>query len=112
MRQIAKELENYIREQPNDPEALLRLGQVQEREGALDQAIKTYQKIIDVDPQFAPATRRLALLYGQRPSDEAKSYDLASKARQAYPGDPEIARVLGILNYRRGFYPQSAELFK
>jgi tetratricopeptide (TPR) repeat protein len=104
------ELENYLRGQPNDPQALLRLGELQERDGALDQATATYQKIIDSDPQFAPAMRQLALLYSQRPSDDDKAYDLAIKAHQAYPGDPDIARVLGILNYRRGYYPQSTEL--
>jgi len=105
-------LESYLHEQPNDPVALLRLGELQEREGAVDQAVKTYQKIIDGDQRFAPALRRLALLYSQRPSEDAISYDLAIKARQAYPDDPDLARVLGILNYQRGFYPQSAELLK
>jgi tetratricopeptide (TPR) repeat protein len=109
---VKTELEDHLRERPNDPVALLRLGGVQEREGALDQAVKIYEKIIDGDPQFAPATRRLALLYSQRSPDDPKSYDLATQARQAYPGDPDIAGVLGILNYRRGYYPQSAELLK
>ena len=110
--EVRTELENYLREQPNDPEALWRLGQVQEREGTLDQAIKTYQKIIDADQSFAPAQRRLALLYSQSPSDEAKALDLATKARQIYPEDLELTKILGILNYRRGYYPQSVELFK
>ena len=105
-------LQSYLREQPNDPEALLRLGEVQEREGVVDQAVKTYQTIIDRNPQFAPAVRRLTLLYGQRSSEDAKFFDLAAKARQSYPSDPDIARIFGILNYRRGFYPQSAELLK
>ena len=35
---------------------------------------------------------------------------MAAKARQAYPDDPEVAKVLGILNFRRGLYPQSVEL--
>jgi tetratricopeptide (TPR) repeat protein len=105
-------LENYLRDQPNDPEALLRLGQVQEREGASDQAVKTYEKIISGNAQFAPAVRRLAILYSQRPNDEAKALDLATKARQIYPDDIDLAKALGILNYRRGFYPQSVELLK
>jgi tetratricopeptide (TPR) repeat protein len=109
---LRTQLENYLHDQPNDPEALLRLGELQEREGALDQAAKTYEKIVDVDSLFAPALRRVALLYGQRPADETKAYDLASRARRAYPTDPDIARVLGILNYRRGYYPQSVELLK
>jgi uncharacterized protein HemY len=35
-----------------------------------------------------------------------------TKARQAYPDDPDIAKTLGILNYRRGYYPQAVELLK
>ena len=109
---VRTELENYLRDQPSDPEALLRLGQVQEREGASDQAVKTYEKIISDNSQFAPAVRRLAILYSQRPNDEAKALDLATKARQVYPDDPDLAKALGILNYRRGFYSQSVELLK
>src|SRR5262249_25374244 len=38
------DLENYLRESPNDPLALTRLAEVQQREGAVDQAVKTYEK--------------------------------------------------------------------
>jgi tetratricopeptide (TPR) repeat protein len=78
----------------------------------VDQAVNTYEKLIADDPQYAPATRQLALLYGQLSTDRAKAYDLVTKARQNYPDDPEIAKTLGILNYRRGYYPQSVELLK
>jgi len=57
-------------------------------------------------------TRRLALLYGQLSTDSAKVYELVTKARQAYPDDPDIAKTLGILNYRRGYYPRAGELLK
>jgi uncharacterized protein HemY len=63
-------------------------------------------------PQFAPATRRLALLYAGRPTAEPRAVELATRARQAYPDDPDIAKTLGILNYRRGLYPPAAELLK
>jgi uncharacterized protein HemY len=78
----------------------------------VDQAVKTYEKVVADDPLYAPATRQLALLYGQLSTDSAKAYDLVSKARQAYPDDPGIAKTLGILDYRRGYYPQAAELLK
>ena len=109
---VRTELENYLRKWPNDPAALVRLAELQQREGAVDQAVKTYEKLIADDPQYAPATRQLALLYGQLSTDSAKAYDLVTKARQAHPDDPEIAKTLGILNYRRGYYPQSLELLK
>ena len=105
-------LENYLRQRPNDPAALVRLAQLQQRDGAVDQAVKTYEKVVADNPLYAPATRQLALLYGQLSTDNPKAYELVTKARQAYPDDPEIAKTLGILNYRRGFYPQAVELLK
>src|SRR6516225_1667651 len=109
---VRTELENYLRKQPNDPAALMRLAQIQQRDGAVDQAVKTYEKVVADNPLYAPATRQLALLYGQLSTDSAKAYELVTKARQAYPDDPDIAKTLGILNYRRGYYPQAVELLK
>jgi tetratricopeptide (TPR) repeat protein len=109
---VRTELENYLRQWPNDPAAMVRVAQVQERDGAVDQAVKTYEKVVADNPLYAPATRQLALLYGQLSTDSAKAYELVTKARQAYPDDPDIAKTLGILNYRRGYYPQSVELLK
>ena len=90
----------------------MRLAEVQQRDGAVNEAVKTYEKVVTDNPFYAPAARQLALLYSQRSTDDPKAYELAAKARQAYPEDPEIAKALGILNYRRGFYPQSLELLK
>jgi tetratricopeptide (TPR) repeat protein len=109
---VRTELENYLRESPNDPVALTRLAEVQQREGAVDQAVKTYEKVVADNPSYAPAMHQLALLYGQLSTDSAKAYELVTKARQAYPDDPDIAKTLGILNYRRGYYPQAVELLK
>jgi tetratricopeptide (TPR) repeat protein len=109
---VRTELENYLRENPNDPVALTRLAEVQQREGAVDQAVKTYEKVVADNPSYAPAMRQLALLYGQLSTDTPKAYELVTKAHQAFPDDAVIAKTLGILSYRRGFYPQSVELLK
>jgi len=109
---VRTELENYLHERPNDPAALARLAGIQQQSGAVDQAVKTYEKVVADNPLYAPAMRQLALLYGQLSTDSAKAYELVTKARQAYPDDPDIAKALGILNYRRAYYPQSAELLK
>jgi tetratricopeptide (TPR) repeat protein len=106
------ELQSYLKERPNDPAALLRLAALQDRDGAVADAIKTYDKLLAADPLYAPATRALALLYARQSGDDSKAYELTTKARQAYPDDPEIAKTLGILNYRRGLYAQAAELLK
>jgi tetratricopeptide (TPR) repeat protein len=109
---VRTELENYLRESPNDPMALTRLAEVQQREGTADQAVKTYEKVIADNPSYGPAMRQLALLYGQLSTDSPKAYELVTKAHEAFPGDAIIAKTLGILSYRRAFYPQSLELLK
>jgi tetratricopeptide (TPR) repeat protein len=106
------ELQNYLNQQPDDPAALARLAALQQRDGAVEDAIKTYEKTLSADPAYAPATRALALRYARQSSNDPRAYDLTTKAREAYPDDPELTKALGILNYRRGSYPQSAELLK
>jgi len=62
---LRSQIENYLRESPNDPLALFRLAELQERGGEVDQALKVYEKIVEENPEFAPAARRFAVLYGQ-----------------------------------------------
>jgi tetratricopeptide (TPR) repeat protein len=104
------DLENYLLAQPNDPAALARRAALQQRDGSPEPAIKTYEKIIADDPLYAPASRQLALLLAERSPDAVRTYELAGKAREFYPGDAEVAKMLGILSYRRGFYPLSLNL--
>lgn len=106
------ELQDFLRRWPNDPLALTRLAQVQLRDGAADQAVKTFEKIVADNPLYRPALRQLALLYGERSADDSKAYELVLKARQEFPDDVDIAKTLGILSYRHGYYPRSLELLK
>src|SRR5258708_16144942 len=61
-------------------------------------------------PVFASGARGLAIPFAERPAGESKAYDLAMKARQAFPKDAELAKTLGILNFGRGLYSQSLDL--
>ena len=107
------QLENFLRENPNDSIALFRLARLQEQDGAVQQAIGAYERILAGNSSFSPALRQLAILYGRNPpADLNKAFETASRARQVSPNDPEITKTLGILNYRRSFYPQAAEQLK
>lgn len=105
------ELDAYLRERPNDPVALLRRAQLQERQGNADQAVKTYEAIIQSNPQFAPVFRRLAIAYA-RSNQLAKASDVAQKARQAYPDDPQVADALGWVQLKNGEYDKALALLK
>jgi tetratricopeptide (TPR) repeat protein len=109
---VRTQLNYYMRQDPNDPAALTRLAELEMREGSVDKAVRIFEKVAADYPMFAPATRQLALLYGQRLTDSSTAYDVAMRARQAYPADPDVAKAAGILSYRRGNFPQSVELFK
>jgi tetratricopeptide (TPR) repeat protein len=109
---VRTQLEDYLRESPKDPVALTRLAEVQQQEGAVDQAVKTYEQALADNPSYAPAMRQLALLYGQLSTDSPKAYELVTKAHEAFPDDAAITKTLGILSYRRAFYPQSVQLLK
>ncbi len=106
------ELEDQLRKSPNDPLALARLAQLQYDDGAVDEALQTYEKVIDGYPQAAAAARQLAALYGQRSADDLKAWKLVTEALRAYPDDPKLTKTLGILNYRRGIFVQSSLLLE
>ena len=105
-------LDDYLKGNPNDPIALIRLAQVQQRDGDMDGATKIDEKILTINPQFGPALKQLALLDAKQAPDDKKTYDLVGRARLAYPDDFELAKTLGILTYRRGDYRRALELLQ
>src|SRR5207244_3352358 len=42
----------------------------------------------------------------------AKAYELAMKARKTLPGDPELARTLAELSFKRNEFPYAIQLFQ
>ena len=51
------------------------------RRGQTKPATETYSDILRQLPDFAPAQKRLAMLYAQDPSTVVAAYDLGTKAR-------------------------------
>ncbi len=71
---------------------------------------QTYEAVLNHYPDFAPAQKELVLFYMRDPKNDAKTYPLAVKARQASPGDPEIAKALGLIVFRQGDYSRAEGL--
>jgi tetratricopeptide (TPR) repeat protein len=101
-----------LAQDPKYVPALMVSGLLAERQNAVDQAVQTYQNVLSIYPLFTPAMRQLAILYNhrQQTGDLEKAYDLANKARASLPDDLELARMLGLLTYRRGDYNKSIAL--
>lgn len=109
MRQILATRPNYI-------PALMVSALAEEAQGRPESARRVYESILVGTPSFAPATRNLAILCTQHFPDDTEAYEMALKAREAYPEDPKVSRALGILVYRRAKgredFERSAQLLK
>ena len=58
---------------------------------------------------FLPAIRQLAILYAQDGNNDSKAYSYAVKAGSAYPDDEELAKAIGMVEYRRKEYAKSLQ---
>ncbi len=83
-----------------------------EQRGQIKPAGDIYTGILGHLPDFAPAQKRLAMLYAQEPSTSAAAYDLAAKARKALPEDARLAELLGRLSYEKKDYQRAIQLLQ
>ncbi len=74
------------------------------------EARDAYEHILQRYPKFTPAVHALALLYTEPLRDDAKAFELGMKAREADPGDEELAAALGKVVCRRGDFRYATEL--
>jgi uncharacterized protein HemY len=54
----------------------------------------------------------LALLSARQGGDDERAQQLASRAREAYPNDPDVAAALGMVAYRRGDFARATQLLR
>jgi tetratricopeptide (TPR) repeat protein len=78
--------------------------------GRFDEAGGLYEQVLRAVPAHPQALRELTLLYADDLKDDRRAYEVAVRARQALAADPDVARVLGVLAYRRGDHRYAAQL--
>ncbi|MEO5960290.1 MAG: tetratricopeptide repeat protein [Opitutaceae bacterium] len=88
--------------EPDYIPALMVSAMAAESQGDYQGAKQTYDKILQQNPTFAPAMRRLGILFGDHLGNDKKAEEWLTNARPTFPEDPELAYSLGTLNYRRG----------
>ena len=67
-----------------------------------DVARDHYEFVLGKYPQFIMGLKRLAALYADRLENDTKALELATKGRESAREDPDLAKLLGQVNYRRG----------
>jgi putative PEP-CTERM system TPR-repeat lipoprotein len=108
----APQLEAILKADPNYIPALMVNELLQQEKGNFQDARKTLDQVRSLNPLFVPATRDLAILCFDRFPDDSRTADLAAKARDTFPNDPNLAKVLGVVAYRRANYSAAAQYLK
>jgi len=106
------EVEAQLRRDPDDLPALMARGRMRQEGGDREGAMEVFRGILERHPQFPPALVALATLLGADSERLREAYELAVTARELLPGDPGVARALGILSYRRDDAEYAAELLE
>jgi tetratricopeptide (TPR) repeat protein len=108
----ATKIDSILKEDRNYPPALLASATIQQRAGNAPLAREQYQAILKRFPDFAPAHKGLATLLCKSPSDVDVAFQHATKAREAFPNDADVARALGIIAFQRKDYARASQLLK
>ena len=108
----AARVDQALKTNPDYVPALMVSASICEQKNQPAAARQTYEKIIARYPDLAPANKRFAILSAEEPGDDRKALDAATKAREAFPSDPEVAKAMGIITYRLGDFNRSATLLK
>ncbi len=105
--QSAKALESLkavVTRNARDSGAWFMLGSLYEEAKDYDQAKTAYQKSLEAAPQFVPALNNLAHLYSARLGEHDRALELARKAKEHAPTDPNVSDTLGWILYQKGEY--------
>ena len=106
------EVQEILKTQPDYAPALMAQAAIHLQRNDAKTATGIYLQVLRQYPDFAPAQKRLAAIYADNPDDLAKAYDLATKARKTLSDDPELARTLAELNFKRKQFDYAIQLFQ
>jgi tetratricopeptide (TPR) repeat protein/peroxiredoxin len=94
-----KDLQEAIRQNPNNVIALDNLGSVYRRQGRWSDAQTALKSALKADPGDADANYGLGMVFAQR-NDSEQAYEYLTKALQIRPDYPDALNNLGVLEVR------------
>ncbi|MCS7089713.1 MAG: tetratricopeptide repeat protein [Verrucomicrobiota bacterium] len=105
-------LEKLARQEPRDPVVWSRLAEVYARQGRWPQAVEAGQRAVEIAPGSVVFRTRLARWMGEMPDRLDRAIELARRARDMAPDDPEVAHTLARLVWRKGDQKWAASLLE
>ncbi|HEY4300858.1 MAG TPA: tetratricopeptide repeat protein [Candidatus Didemnitutus sp.] len=97
---------------PRDVPTLMLMGAIEEERKNFPAAREAYEKIIVLDPRYAPALNNLAYLYSEQLHDNARALRMAQRAREVLPNDAHVADTLGWILYQGGQFTWALALLE
>jgi tetratricopeptide (TPR) repeat protein len=97
---------------PNYVPALMINAAIQTQRGEKEAAADVYVRILRHYSEFAPAQKKLAAFYLDKPGGLEKAQDLAAKARKTLPDDPELGRIFAIISYKKNEFAYAIQLLE
>lgn len=110
--QAIEQLEKFLKDNPKNVPALLRLAISQTSLQQYPKSAEAYDKIIAIRPDFTQALNNSALLHADYLNNLDKAYDLARKARESSGNNPSVADTLGWILYKRNEFTQALPLLQ
>ena len=108
----AGRIDEILKAEPDDVPALMARAAACESIADVGGAEQAGEKILVRYPDFTPAQKQLARLYAADPTKADRAYALAAKARQVFPDDPVLAKILGVILVQRGDYSHGMNLLQ
>jgi tetratricopeptide (TPR) repeat protein len=106
------EVQAELKSNPDYVPALMAEAAIQLQRNDPKTVTDIYLQVLRQYPDFAPAQKHLAAIYANNPDDLTKAYDLAMKARKTLSDDPQLARTLAELNFKRKEFAYAIQLFQ
>lgn len=98
----AEQVEAFLAAHPDLPLALVKGGAYYQRTGHAERARALFEKALAVNKGYVPALMGLARLWAGPLGQPDRALAYAKQARDASPGDAEVAHVLARLAFQRG----------
>ena len=101
-----------VKDRPGVTEFYSPLGALYESKHDWNGARDTYQNALDLKPNDALASIRLANILGQSGGNIDTALSLAQAAHRSMPDSPDAADILGWVYYQKGVYPLAVSLLE
>lgn len=105
-------LKAVVDRNPRDTYAWVMIGSLYEGRKEYEKARDAYEKALAVDGRMVIPMNNLAHLYATHLNQLEKGFELARRARELEPGEPNVADTLGWIVYQKGDYGWALTLLK